>query len=65
MQPQSAPLSLMALWSRHKRECRGIGAILDDAREGRLPGVAKTPTRFGFEVTDEAAALAAMRRYDA
>jgi hypothetical protein len=52
----------MALWSRHKAQCRGAGAIISDARGGRLPGVVPLPSGFGYEVTDEAAALAAMTK---
>lgn len=55
-----ASLELMALWRRHKDECRPVGGIVSDARAGNLPGVHSIP--HGFEVTDEKAALAAMRK---
>ncbi|GEM_PF-5256599 len=54
-----APLTLMALWKRHKPECRSIGAILADARQGKLPGAAETD-RGSIIITNESAALAAM-----
>lgn len=52
----------MGLWLRHKAECRPIGAIVSDARAGRLAGIRPLESGFGFEVTDEAAALASMRK---
>ena len=52
----------MALWMQHKRECRGIGSIIGDARAGRLPGVEMLPSGYGHAVIDEAAALTAMKR---
>lgn len=55
-----AAVNLMALWSRHKQDCRPIGSIIVDARAGKLPGVQAIP--HGFEITNEQAALAAMRR---
>ena len=55
-------LTLMALWSRHKRDCRPVGGIVADARAGRLPGIEPLPTGFGHRVVDERAALAAMRK---
>ena len=55
-------LTLMALWSRCKAECRPIGEIVRDARAGNLPGVAEVASGHGFHITNEAAALAAMRR---
>ena len=54
--------TLMAFWSRHKHACRPVGDIVSDARSGRLQGIEPLPSGFGFRVTDEAAALAAMRR---
>jgi hypothetical protein len=55
-------LTLMALWSRHKRECRSISEIVSDARAGKLAGVEPLESGFGHRVTDEQAALAAMQR---
>lgn len=55
-----ASLELMALWRRHKDECRPVGEIVADARNGNLPGI--EPITHGFNVTDEKAALAAMRK---
>lgn len=55
-------LTLMALWRRHKRDCRPIGGIIADARAGRLAGVEPLPTGFGHRVVDEAAALSDMQR---
>lgn len=52
----------MALWNRHRRECRGAGSIMDDARQGKLPGVQPDARGVSFVVTDENAALAAMRK---
>jgi hypothetical protein len=52
----------MALWSRHKAACRPVGGIIADARAGRLPGIETLESGFGHRVTDEAAALSAMRR---
>lgn len=54
--------TLMGLWLRNRAECRGIGSIIADARDGRLPGVRPLPSGFGHEVTDETAALSAMRK---
>jgi hypothetical protein len=54
-------LTLMALWSRHKHDCRSVGGIIADARAGRLPGVKPLASGYGHRVVDEAAALAAMR----
>ena len=56
------PITLMQFWRLHKRECRGVGSIVADARAGRLPGVVPQPSGFGFAVTDHRKALAAMRR---
>lgn len=58
----SEHLTLMAFWSHHKRECRPVGQIVTDARAGRLPGIQDAPSGFGFLVTNETAALAAMRK---
>lgn len=55
-----AAMNLMALWSRHKADCRPVGSIVADVRAGKLPGVQPIP--HGFEVTDEDAALASMRK---
>lgn len=55
-------ITLMGLWARHKRQCRPVGEIVADARAGKLPGVRPLPSGFGHEVTDEPAALAAMRK---
>lgn len=56
--------SLMAYWlrNRHDYPMRAIGRIVQDAREGKLPGVEPMESGFGFRVTDEAALLAAMTR---
>jgi len=54
--------SLMALWSEHRKECRPIGDIVTEARVGKLPGVQLPTKGHGFRVTDETAALAAMRK---
>lgn len=55
------PMTLMQLWRLHRAECRAIGSIMADARAGALPGVESLPSGFGFSVTDQLAALAAMR----
>lgn len=54
--------TLMGLWLAHRAECRPIGAIVSEARAGRLPGVriVSAPRAELVEVTDETAALAAM-----
>jgi hypothetical protein len=52
----------MQLWRLHRRECRGIGSIVADARAGQLPGVEPLPSGFGFAVINQRAALAAMRK---
>lgn len=57
-------LTLMALWSRNKHDCRPIGGIIADARSGRLPGVEPLESDRGHRVVNEAAALAAMKRTD-
>ena len=57
----AAEITLMAVWSRHKAGCRSIGGIISDARAGHLPGVSEIETGHGFRVTNETAALAAMR----
>lgn len=56
------PITLMQLWRLHKRECRGIGGIVADARAGRLPGVEPLPSGIGYSVVNQRAALAAMRK---
>lgn len=62
--PVAYPETLMAFWlkRRHDVPMRAIGRIVQDAREGRLPGVEPVESGFGFRVTDEAALLAAMTR---
>lgn len=56
-----AALTLMGLWRQHRAECRAIGGIVQDARDGVLPGVRPLPSGYGFEVFDRQTALAAMR----
>lgn len=56
------PMTLMQLWRLHKRECRGVGSIVADARSGGLPGVEPLPSGHGFAVINQRAALAAMRK---
>lgn len=56
------PLTLMQLWRLHRAECRAVGSIVSDARAGKLPGIEPMPSGFGFAVTDQRAALAAMRK---
>lgn len=56
------PMTLMQLWRLHRRECRGIGSIVADARAGQLPGVEPLPSGLGFAVINQRAALAAMRK---
>ena len=56
------PITLMQLWRLHKRECRGIGSNVADARAGRLPGVEPLPSGIGFSVINQRAALSAMRK---
>ncbi|MBN9244234.1 MAG: hypothetical protein J0I98_15710 [Mesorhizobium sp.] len=55
------PITLMQFWRLYRRECRGIGSIVADARAGRLPGVEVLPSGFGFSVINQREALAAMR----
>lgn len=55
------PLTLMQLWRAHRAECRAIGSIVSDAREGKLPGVELLPSGFGFSVINPQAAIAAMK----
>jgi hypothetical protein len=55
-------MTLMQLWRLHRRECRSIGSIVADARAGQLPGVEPLPRGIGFAVTNQRAALAAMRK---
>lgn len=62
IQSAAPDLTLMALWSRHKRECRSISEIVSEAREGKLAGVEPLDSGFGHRVVDEPAALAAMKR---
>jgi hypothetical protein len=56
------PITLMQLWRLHRRECRGIGGIVADARAGRLPGVKPFPSGHGFAVVDRDAAFAMMKK---
>ena len=56
------PLTLMALWSHHKGECRPVGGIVKDARDNRLPGVRQASEGSTLEVIDQRAALAAMQK---
>lgn len=58
----AAEITLMAFWSRHKSNCRAVSDIVSDARSGNLPRVAEIETGHGYRVTNEAAALAAMRK---
>jgi hypothetical protein len=58
---QAEPLTLMALWSRHKRDCRSVGSIVAEARAGKLPGITPAEDGFGFRVVDETTALTAMK----
>jgi len=52
--------NLMALWLRHRSECRSVGQIVADARAGQLPGVHFKGR--SFLINDETAALAAMSK---
>ena len=56
------PLTIIRLWHRFKDECRGLGPIMADVRAGKIEGVKPDATGRYFIVTDELAALAAMRR---
>ena len=56
------PITLMQLWRLHKHECRAIGGIVADVRDGRLPGVEPLPSGHGFAVRDRNAALVAMKK---
>ncbi|CAI2932446.1 hypothetical protein [Aminobacter niigataensis] len=53
-------MNLMALWLRHRSECRSVGQIVADARAGLLPGVHLEGR--SFLIDDETAALAAMSK---
>jgi hypothetical protein len=55
-------LTLMGLWARHKRDCRPIGAIVADARAGKLPGIEPLASGFGYGVINVTAALVAMKK---
>lgn len=61
LQP-SPQKTLMALWLAHRSECRPVGQIVADAREGRLPGCAELESGHGYRITDENLALSAMRK---
>ncbi len=54
------PPTLMSVWRLHRADCRPIGRLVGEAREGTLPGVEPSPTGHGFIVTDRRRALAAM-----
>jgi len=56
------PITLMQFWRQHRSSCRPIGSIVSEARSGQLPGVEPLPSGFGFAVTDQRAALAAMAK---
>jgi len=56
------PRTLANLWHVNRRDVRHYGAIMSDARADRLPGVRANPSGYGWLVTDEKAALAAMRK---
>lgn len=56
------PITLMQFWRLYRRECRGIGSIVADAREGRLSGVEPLPCGHGFAVVDRDAAFAMMKK---
>ncbi|AMS40506.1 hypothetical protein [Aminobacter aminovorans] len=56
----SCEMNLMALWLRHRSECRSVGQIVADARAGLLPGVHLKGR--SFLIDDEKAALAAMSK---
>ncbi|WP_395449390.1 hypothetical protein ACHMW7_05820 [Aminobacter sp. UC22_36] len=53
-------MNLMALWLRHRNECRSVGQIVADARAGLLPGVYLQGR--SYLIDDETAALAAMSK---
>lgn len=53
-------MNLMALWLRHRSECRPVGQIVADARAGLLRG-AHLKGR-SLLISDETAALAAMSK---
>ncbi|MEM8540548.1 MAG: hypothetical protein AAGF25_06295 [Pseudomonadota bacterium] len=55
-------VTLIALWLRHKSECRSISDILLDARTDNLPGVTAGILPDQFTITNKSAALAAMRK---
>jgi hypothetical protein len=56
----AAPATLMQVWRLHRHECRPIGKLVAEARDGLLPGVAPAPSGHGFIVTNRKQALAAM-----
>jgi hypothetical protein len=56
------PITLVQLWRLYRRECRGLGSIMADARAGRLPGVEPLPSGHGFAVVDRDAAFATMKK---
>lgn len=55
-------VTLWGLWRSHRAQCRSVGSILEDAHAGRLPGIKPHSSGFGFDVTDQTAALAAMMK---
>jgi hypothetical protein len=61
MMDTAPPFTLMQFWRLHREECRPVGSIVADAREGKLPGVEPLPNGFGFRVVNSTAALAAMK----
>lgn len=54
------PATLMQVWRLNRRDCRPLSEILRAARAGILPGV--VAAKHSFNVIDQSAALAAMRK---
>ena len=56
------PLTIIRLWHKFKDECRGLGPIMADVRAGKIEGVKPDATGRCYIVTDEPAALAAIKK---
>jgi hypothetical protein len=48
----------MQFWRLHRRECRGIGSTMADARTGRLKGVEPLSSGHGFAIMGRHVAFA-------
>lgn len=54
-------VTLVSLWMDNSTDCKRLGAVLQAARRGEIPGVGDYRKNQGFVVTNVKAALEAMQ----